>query len=63
MRLRKLEEILGQTNRTLEDVKFFVDLLTNLCKDYAGQFHGYSNEMFLKVCFLKEDSYLTILST
>jgi hypothetical protein len=57
MRLKKLEEMIEQNNKTLEDVKFFVDFLNNLCKDYAGQFHGYTNEMFLKVSFPNEVSY------
>lgn len=62
MRLRKLEEILGQTNRTINDAKFFTDLLSGICQDYLGQFNGYTNEMFLKVLLGLNNSSSQILS-
>lgn len=52
MRIRRLEEILCREDRNIEDVKFFIDFLITICKEYNMQFQGYSNQMFLKVFFL-----------
>ncbi len=44
-----MQEIFAREARSLEDAKFFSDLLTALCKEYKLHFYGYNLEMHLKV--------------
>ena len=49
MRCRKIEELLMKETKTLDDVKFFIDFMESICKDFKLQFYGYTVEMYLKV--------------
>jgi hypothetical protein len=49
MRVKKIEELLMKDSKNADDVKFFVDFMESICKDFKLQFYGYTVEMYLKV--------------
>lgn len=50
MRAKNIEEIFARENKTPDDVKFFVDYMESICKEFKIHFYGYTNEMYIKVC-------------